>query len=153
MDTFKIGAEPNIIEIRLTTLLGFPNEIDIDGGYAVKGSISIQCGKYSVNKAEVSITTGQVYQFYQQLNEAFQDLKGTIIFSNRGEAIFFEMEFTRFGQIDVNGYFQEYPSIENRLHFMFQLDQSYIPSTLNELKKIVEVYGGMSGIKDYKKTF
>lgn len=148
VETFKIGAEQNFIEFGLNTLHGFQNETDIDGGYAVEGSISIQSGKYGVNNAEVWFTTGQVYQLYQQLNEAFQDLKGTIIFSNRGEDIYFEMEFTRLGQIHVSGHFKEYPSIENRLQFDFQLDQSHIPSALKELKKIVGVYGGMRGNKD-----
>ena len=148
METFKIGAEPYFIEFKLNKLHGFPNETDVDGGYSVEGSISIHSGKYSVNNAEVWFTTGQVSQLYEQLKEAFQNLKGTIIFSNRGEDISFEMNFTRVGQINVNGHFQEYPSIENRLNFSFQLDQSYIASTLTELKKIVEVYGGMRGIKD-----
>ena len=148
MEAFKIGTEPNFIEFKLNTLYGFPNETDVDGGYAVEGSISIQSGNYSVNNAVVWFSTGQVYQLYEQLKEAFHHLKGTILFSNRGEDIYFEMDFTRFGQINVNGHFQEYPSIDNRLNFSFQLDQSYIPSTLNELKKIVEVYGGMRGIKD-----
>ncbi|MCM3390638.1 hypothetical protein LG296_20165 (plasmid) [Ureibacillus chungkukjangi] len=148
MERFKIGAEPNFIEFGLDIIHGFPNETDVDGGYTVEGSVSIQSGRYGVHKAAVWFTTGQVYQLYHQLKDAFQQLKGIIVFSNRGEDIYFELEFTRLGQIHVNGYFQEYPSIENRLQFEFHLDQSYIPPVLNELKKIVDVYGGMRGIKD-----
>lgn len=57
------------------------------------------------------------------------------------------MDVTPFGQIDVKGYFQELSSIDNRLAFEFQLDQSYLFKTLNELKNIVNIYGNMNGVK------
>ena len=148
METLKIGQEPNYIELKLNKIHGFPDETDVDGGYSVKGSISIQSGKYSVNNAEVWFTTGQVFQLYEQLREGLQNLKGAFIFSNRGENLYFEMDFTRLGQIHISGHFQEYPSIDNRLVFDFQIDQSFIPATIKEMKKIVDVYGGMGGIND-----
>lgn len=146
MKTFKIGMDSKMILFGLENVLDFPHTTSFEGGYAVKGVLSIHVNKYSVNNAEAWFTTGQLYQLFHQLKEAYEKLEGMIIFSNYDDSIYFEMLFNRSGQIDVSGYFQEYPSIDSRLIFEFQLDQSYIPSTLKELKEIIDVYGGMKGI-------
>ncbi|KAA0948808.1 hypothetical protein FQ087_17640 [Sporosarcina sp. ANT_H38] len=147
IQTFKIGDGPNFIELNLTSVYGFPDEIDEEiGGYSVKGEVNIQSGKYSVTNGELWFTTGQVYQLYQQLKEAYETLSGKVTFYNYECSIDLEMIFNSTGQIDLEGYFRD-SSGDNRLEFGFQLDQSYLFKTLNELKKIVEIYGDMTRIK------
>ena len=147
METFKIGVEPNFIEFGLNNLHGFPNETDFEGGYTVNGTVNIQSGNYSVTNGELWFTTGHVYQLYEQLKEAYEALRGKIRFHNYECSIDLEMTFNATGQIYLEGYFRD--SYGNgRLEFNFQLDQTYIPSTLKELKNIVDIYGGMRGIKD-----
>ena len=147
IQTFKIGASPNFIELNLTSVYGFPDEINEEnGGYSVKGEVNIQSGKYSVTNCELWFTTGQVYQLYQQLKEAYETLSGKVTFYDYECSIDLEMTFNSTGQIDLEGYFRD-SSGDNRLEFGFQLDQSYLLKTLNELKKFVEIYGDMTGIK------
>lgn len=146
MYQFKLGNEPDFIELKLTEVIDFPHTTDFEGGYVVKGKVSIQSGRYFVKDAEVWFTTGQVYELYVQLQKLYEQLKGSIHFSNRGETLNFTLQFNRYGQIQVRGYFQELLSEENQLQFGFQLDQSYLPKTLNELKHIVDLYGDMEGI-------
>ena len=57
------------------------------------------------------------------------------------------MNLNPFVQIYLKGYFQELMVDDNKLEFGFQLDQSDLPKTLDELKKIVELYGEMGRIK------
>ena len=59
----------------------------------------------------------------------------------------FEMQFNKLGQITIQGYYQELLSEENMLQFEFESEQSFLLSTLEELKKIVDQYGGLKGIK------
>ncbi|MEQ6357250.1 hypothetical protein ABNX05_21700 [Lysinibacillus sp. M3] len=49
------------------------------------------------------------------------------------------------GQITIEGYFQEFFSEENKLHFEFESEQSYLLSSFEELRKIVSHYGGLEG--------
>lgn len=60
--------------------LGFSDEIEFDGGYAVKGEVFIQSGKYSVNNVELWFTTEKVYRLFQQLKEAYENLRGMSFF-------------------------------------------------------------------------
>ena len=51
------------------------------------------------------------------------------------------------GHVLVSGSFTEYHSSRNELRFEFATDQTYIQSTITELKKIGAKYGGMTGLK------
>ena len=86
-------------------------------------------------------------QNYAQLDEVYKSLKGKVRFHNYECTIDFEISFNVTGQINIEGYFRD-SSGNGRLEFNFQLDQTYIRSTLKQLKDIVEIYGGMRGIKD-----
>ncbi|KOS68721.1 hypothetical protein AEA09_09335 [Lysinibacillus contaminans] len=93
---------------------------------------------------------GQVYGLYVQLQKVYKQLKGIFHFSNRDDSLNFTLQFNQYEQIQVQGYFQELPSEENRLEFefQFQLDQRYLPKTLPELKNKVNFYGDMKGKTD-----
>ena len=147
MEKFKIGGESNFIEFVLNTIHGFPDETSFEGGYTVEGTVNIQSGNYNVTNGDLWFTTGQVFQLYEQLDEVYKSLKGKVRFHNYECTIDFEISFNFTGQINIEGYFRD-SSGNGRLEFNFQLDQTYIRSTLKQLKDIVEIYGGMRGIKD-----
>ncbi|HWI46831.1 MAG TPA: hypothetical protein VNU45_01235 [Rummeliibacillus sp.] len=147
MNNFIIDGKQGFIQIEFNEVFGFPDETSFDGGYDVRGKLSLKSENYYVKDAEVWFTTGQIYTLYKQLQKAYKLLKGSITFSNRDETFKFEMKFNRSGQIEIEGSFQEFLDKENILQFEFLSDQSYLITTLEELKNIVENYGDLKGIK------
>ncbi|MFJ8262920.1 hypothetical protein ACIQ4I_13350 [Rummeliibacillus sp. NPDC094406] len=147
MNNFIIDGKQGFIQIEFNEVFGFPDETSFDGGYDVQGKLSLKSENYYVKDAEVWFTTGQIYTLFKQLQKAYKLLKGAITFSNRDETFKFEMKFNPSGQIEIEGFFQEFLDKENILQFEFLSDQSYLMTTLEELKNIVENYGDLKGIK------
>ena len=147
MNNFIIDGKQGFIQIEFNEVFGFPDETSFDGGYDVRGKLSLKSENYYVKDAEVWFTTGQIYTLYKQLQKAYKLLKGSITFSNRDETFKFEMKFNRSGQIEIEGSFQEFLDKENILQFEFLSDQSYLIATLEELKNIVAYYGDLKGKK------
>ncbi|MGE7691574.1 WapI family immunity protein [Lysinibacillus sp. NPDC097214] len=145
MNAFLIGGKQGFIRIEIIEVFGFPNETSYLGGYEVKGKIDIKSGNYFVKDAELWFSTGQIYTFFSQLQKCFKQLNGSVTFTDSSSNIEFEMHFNRLGQITIEGYFQEFLSEENKLHFEFESEQSYLLSSFEELRKIVAHYGGLEG--------
>ncbi|MFB7139380.1 hypothetical protein ACFCYN_06990 [Gottfriedia sp. NPDC056225] len=146
MYAFELGGKQGYIRIELTEVLGFPKRTSYLGGYDVKGKIEIKSKNYYVKDAELWFSTGQIYEFYEQLLKCYKELKGIINFPNTESELKLVLEFADFGQFTILGSFQEYPSEENFLQFEFESEQSYLTSTLAELKEIVDYYGGNQGL-------
>lgn len=147
MNEFKIAGKQGFIQIELYEVYGFPNETSYLGGYDVKGKIDIKSGNYYVKDAEIWFSTGQVYQFFIQLQKCYYELKGSVTFSESENNLKIELNFNRFGQINIQGYFQEVADQENILHYEFESEQSYLTSTLRQLNSIVDQYGDLKGKK------
>ncbi|SMQ77544.1 hypothetical protein SAMN05444673_2878 [Bacillus sp. OV166] len=147
MNEFKIAGKQGFIQIELNEVYGFPNETSYLGGYDVKGKINIKSRNYYVKDAEIWFSTGQVYQFFIQLQNCYNELKGSVTFLESENNLKIELNFNRFGQINIQGYFQEVAHQENILHYEFESEQSYLTSTLRQLNSIVEQYGDLKGIK------
>ena len=147
MYAFELKGKQGYIRIELTEVLGFPKETSYLGGYDVKGKIEIKSGNYYVKDAELWFSTGQIYEFYKQLLKCYKELKGIINFQNPDSSeLKLAIEFTGLGQFTIYGSFQEYFSKDDFLQFAFESEQSYLTSTLAELKEIVDFYGGNKGI-------
>lgn len=145
MNEFVIGGKQGFIRLEIDEVFGFPYETCFKGGYEVKGKIDIKSGNYFVKGAELWFSTGQIYEFYIDLQKCFKQLSGSINFAPESN-LKFEMQFNNLGQITIQGYYQELLSEENMLQFEFESEQSFLLSTLEELKKIVDHYGGLKGI-------
>lgn len=130
MNKIKLGEYQGFIEINLEDITDWQNQ----------GTVSIQSGNYYVMNAEIWITIDELITLYTQLQEAYKTLKGNIIFSNLDNTLQFTLQFNSFGQISLEGKFQEFPSRENKLEFEFMIDQSHLPATLLDMKKIVKPY-------------
>lgn len=147
MNEFKIAGKQGFIHIELSKVYGYPNETSYLGGYDVKGKIEIKSGNYFVKDAEIWFSTGQVYQFFIQLQKCYNKLKGSVTFSESENNLKIELNFNRCGQIDIQGYFQEVAHQENILHYEFESEQSYLTSTLRQLSSIIDHYGDLKGKK------
>ncbi|QIZ08572.1 hypothetical protein HFZ78_19195 [Priestia megaterium] len=147
MNEFEIAGKQGFIKIELIEVYGFPNETSYLGGYDVKGKIDIRSGNYYVKDAEIWFSTGQVYQFFIQLQKCYNQLKGSCTFSESENNLKIEFNFNRVGQINIQGYFQEVTHQENILHFEFESEQSYLISTLHQLNNMVDQYGDLKGKK------
>ena len=130
MNKIKLGGNQGFIDINLDDILDWQNQ----------GTVSIQSGNYYVMNAEIWITIDELITLYTQLQEAYKMLKGNIIFSNLDNTLQFTLQFNSFGQISLEGKFQEFSSQENKLEFEFMIDQSHLPATLLDMRKIVEPY-------------
>ncbi len=130
MNKIKLGENQGFIEINLEDITDWQNQ----------GTVSIQSGNYYVMNAEIWITIDELITLYTQLQEAYKTLKGNIIFSNLDNTLQFTLQFNSFGKISLEGKFQEFPSRENKLEFEFMIDQSHLPATLLDMKKIVKPY-------------
>ena len=130
MNKIKLGGNQGFIEINLGNTIEWQNE----------GTVSIQSGNYYVMNAEIWITLDEIISLYEELQEAYKTLKGNITFANLDGTLHFTLQFNSWGQINLEGSFQEFPSKENKLEFEFMIDQSHLPATLLDMKPIVEPY-------------
>jgi hypothetical protein len=147
VNTFEIAGKQGFIRIELIEVFGFPNETSYLGGYDVKGKIEIKSGNYYVKDSELWFSTGQVYQLLTLLKKCYNDLEGSFTFSDSENNLKIDLNFNNFGQINIQGYFQEFTHQENILQFEFESEQSYLVSTLHQLKIIVDQYGDLKGKK------
>jgi hypothetical protein len=147
VNEFKIAGKQGFIQIELEEVYGFPDETSYLGGYDVKCKIAIKSGNYYVKNAEIWFSTGQVYRFFIELQKCYNELKGSVIFSESENNLQIELKFNRFGQINIQGYFKEVTHQENILHFEFEGEQSYLTATLSQLSNIVDQYGDLKGKK------
>ncbi|WP_026693018.1 WapI family immunity protein [Peribacillus kribbensis] len=144
MNQFMIAGKQGFIRIKFNKVHGFPEETSYLGGYDVEGNVEIKSGNYYVKDAEFWFSTGQVYQFFIQLQKCYSHLKGCVSFSDEN-TLKIDMHFNKFGGITIQGYFQETAHQENILHFEFESDQSYLVSTLQQLQNIADQYGDLKG--------
>ncbi|MEK4566893.1 hypothetical protein MKX54_19625 [Alkalihalobacillus sp. FSL R5-0424] len=100
--------------------------------------VAVQSGHYSVQNAEIYIPSSTIQQWYQGLKQMHRELKGMVVLTNRDNSLFLKVTTQTLGQLHVEGTIQELPSVENQLTFEFQLDQSYLPRVIEELKIVVE---------------
>ncbi len=143
MEEFEITGNGNFIRITFNEVHGFPNETGHWGGYDVTCGLKIEIDDFSVNSYFYS-STGEIFEFYQYLLKANEDLSGAVYFRNYEENLVFKLQYDVNGVIMVDGtFFKD----SHKLNFDYPTDQSYIQSTLTQLKSIVLKYGGMKGVK------
>ncbi|RSK50033.1 WapI family immunity protein [Hymenobacter rigui] len=146
MEEFTIAGKDSFLTIRLVEVLGFPDDTSHWGGYDVRAGIYIQVGGFSVNST-LWTSTGELYELYQQLRVCNESVKGTVRFESYEHQLEFTAQYTPAGQLILEGVFSEFIDSNNKLIFTIITDQSYIQSTLMEMQKIVQKYGGMEGVK------
>ena len=139
------GYNNEHICLNISQVYGFPDEISYGGGYFVKGNLDICVGSYSV-LAEHSFTTGQLYNFYCQLQKCYDTISGKAVLENVEGELELELTFQKTGKVLAAGMFQERPDVDTRLRFEMITDQAAIASVLRELKNVYNTFGDENGI-------
>lgn len=147
MTALKIkGIHDDFIQLQIEEIWGFPDEISYGGGYGAKGMLTIHAENYSVTALHY-FTTGELYQYYIQLQDCHQSLCGSAVLENTERALELKCEFDKLGHVTVSGNFQARPDIKNILFYEIQTDQTLISDALSDLKKIYLAFGDMNGIQ------
>lgn len=81
MNGFTIKSKQGFIRFELKEVQGFPEETSQFGGYDAKGIVEIKSRNFYV-LGDLWFTTGDVYEFYKQLDKCYRNLKGTAVFWN-----------------------------------------------------------------------
>jgi len=146
MHEFTIKGNQGFIRIELKNANGFPKNTSHFGGYDAKGIVEIQSGNYYV-LGELWFTTGEVYEFYKQVDHCYKNLKGEAVFWNYEASLKIEVKFYQLGKVVLQGYYKEQAHLENELQFEIESDQTFLSSTIEDLKRFVDHYGDLKGVK------
>lgn len=146
MEGFIIKGDNGFLKIEFFEVFGFPNETCHFGGYDTKSIVEINSGSFKV-KSGVYCSTGEIFEFYEQLLKTNEQLKGSAYLRNYEHNLNAEVKYDINGRVTIFGSFREVSEFNNLLEFEFSSDQSYIQQTLIDLKKINLKYGGLKGVK------
>lgn len=124
----------------------FPETTCHWGGYDLSSIIEIKSRSFNV-KSVLYTSTGQIYQFFQQLKSCNEKLSGTAKFVSYEGNLDFTAGYDNLGHVNIKGRFSEQNQFDNELKFEFTSDQTFIHSTVDELNLITDKYGDMKGIK------
>lgn len=139
------GKKGCFVQIIIEEVLDFPNMTSHFGGYDARGTVEIKSGNYYV-KGQLWFSTGEVYQFYEQLIRCMADLGGVAILMNSEMNLKLEVKFSKRGQVIIEGYFKEFAHEDNKLFVEIESNQSFFVETLDGLKHIINRYGDMKGL-------
>lgn len=145
MDEFTISTSEDRVRISLEEVYGFPDRTSHFGGYDVRGVVAIHCGIYHI-RGPLWFSTGEVWQFYTQVQRAYDELAGEARFCSSERNMDFTLRFTTHGHWTLEGVYQEHLDIATRLLFEMESDQSYLVETLTQLRHLVAVYGDNRGL-------
>jgi hypothetical protein len=133
------------LRLMIDEVFGFPNEIAYGGGYGVRGRIDIQVGPYNVH-ASHCFTTGELYDFYCQLQKCYDSVSGEAILTNTEQELELKLSFDKSGKVFVIGQYQARLDISNRLCFNMITDQTYLSEVLVNLKNVYKKFGDKRGV-------
>ena len=75
--------------------------------------------------------------FAKEVSTLHKTLKGQATFNPLNDQVKLVLSADAFGHIDVSGYLYRYAGFGTHLSFQFQIDQTYLPETLAQLKQLV----------------
>ncbi|RVU00180.1 hypothetical protein EOD41_14565 [Mucilaginibacter limnophilus] len=142
---FELKGDNALLKVEIQDVYGYPNVTSHFGGYDARLSVKINIDGFQV-LGDIYSSTGEIYKLYQQLFACNISLKGSVHFENYEHNLEFNAVYGINGKVKVNGEFEKHDEFRNVLQFEFETDQSYISSTLLQLKRIVEKYGDNKGV-------
>lgn len=146
MTAFLLRGDGNDhIGLQITEVYGFPNEIAYGGGYGAQGILDIHSGPYKVY-ANHYFTTGELYKFYCQLQNNYNNIYGESILQNSDKKLQLKLSIVKTGKVIAIGEFQAYPDSISKLCFEIHSDQTEIAAMLHDLNHVHQIFGDMKGI-------
>lgn len=146
MEKFTIKGNSDFITVIFEEVFGYPDSTSHFGGYDLRTFIEIKSGNFCV-KSSLYTSTGELYEFYQNLKKCNEELTGTANFISYEGNLELIAEYDNLGHVNIKGAFTEQNQYDNELKFEFSSDQTFIKSTVNELGFIADKYGDKKGIK------
>ncbi|MCC8424032.1 hypothetical protein [Mucilaginibacter sp. UR6-11] len=144
MNDFTLnGDSGDFLKIAFNKVEGYPDTPGYFGGYDIESAVEIKSASFTV-KSTMYSSTGEVCDFYSQLLKANDLLAGSVYLRNYEDNLDVEIKYDVNGHASVLGNFSKWGQL---LKFAFSTDQTYIQSTLQQLKFIVDKYGGAKGVK------
>ena len=124
-------AELVVKSNRKITLSSFNKELDGSG-----------CARINVISGQFTYLNDEFYfddfgKFIDDLDIMYAELKGSAELTLEHESNYIKFEATSLGNIELTGEFQDYGSIQQKLNFGFELDQSYLPSFIDSLRSMM----------------
>jgi len=146
MDSFTIKGGADFITMTFEEVFGFPNETCHWGGYDLRTTLEIKSRGFYL-KSTLYTSTGEIFEFFQQLKNCNDKLTGTAYFKSYEGNLEINAHYDNAGHVNVEGKFSEQNEFGNKLQFEFNSDQTFIRYTIDELQIIADKYGDMKGIK------
>ena len=146
---FKIYANDGFVKIHLATVYGYPNETCHWGGYDTQSQLEIKSQGLTV-LTNLYISTGELYNFYEQLSKAYDSLTGTANLTSYEGNLNIVITFDNLGHANIEGKYREYIEPSYSVEFEMSTDQSYLKETVEELERIYQKYGNNTGISGLK---
>lgn len=146
MEEFELKGGGDFLKISFEEVYGFPNTTSPFGGYDTKSLLEIRSDGFQV-QSTLWVSTGDIFEFYEQLSKCNEVLKGSAYFLSYEENLKFEVRYDINGGVLISGTFSKQSEIANELIFEIISDQTFIQSSLRQLKVICDKYGDMKGIK------
>jgi len=134
------------IELTINEIFDFPERTSIEGGYDFKGDLIICVGSYEARFKDFFSSTGILYELLTSLTSCYNSLDGVAEYKHLYEGDFrFTLKMTSLGHTIIEGVFQEYPHLSNKLIFEMTTDQTCILNAINELKQVERLFGDNKG--------
>ncbi len=146
MTEIEVKGENGYLKIQIQRMFGFPESTSPFGGYDTESVIVIKSSNYYI-KGSIWITTGDLYNFYKELKNCQEMVKGQANLSSYEDNLRSTITYDEFGHAILKGKFTEKYEEENTLEFELKSDQSFLNSTILELETMIEEYGDNTGIK------
>ena len=145
-DEFILRSDNGLIHLKINEVFGFPDTTCPWGGYDTKSTIEIISSNYSA-KGEVYISTGELYEFYEQLKTCYKTLQGNAELLSYEGNLKMKVSFDGIGHATIKGSYKEHHHEDNELLFELASDQTYIFQAVSGLEDIISVYGNNLGVK------
>ena len=139
------GHGGDVLTIAYAEVHGFPTETCHWGGYHVQAKININAGDFSV-ASDFYTATGEVFGLYQQFVSCNEKVTGTATFASYEGNLKFTATYDFGGRIEINGTFRANGQFGNELCFEIITDQTFIQSTIAQMKQLIDKYGDNKGV-------
>ena len=139
------GEYGNFIKLHIDKIYGFPEDTSYFGGYETTSFVDIKVSNY-IAKGNIWITTGDIYNFYVDLQKCQNLLKGIARLISYENNLSIQLEYNEIGHVIISGSFQEKHDERNVLNFEFSSDQTFMNSLLIDLYNIHQQYGDFRGL-------
>lgn len=85
-----------------------------------------------------NLRSDEILRLGEQLQRAYETLSGEVNFATMEGWLEFDVQFLHTGGVTVNGCMKPDFSLGNRLHFLLDIDQSYLPAVLAQIRQVVK---------------